>query len=449
MQSVLHAAAMIPASIPSPSWSGFDIPLPWGALRIHAYALCILAGIIAGLWLTSVRWARRGAPEGSVWDIAIWAIPFGIIGGRLYHVFSSPDAYFGPGFDGTGDLSLIPQIQRGGLGIWGAVVLGAVGAWIGCRRAGVKLSAFLDAAAPGLLLAQAIGRWGNYFNQELFGGPTTLPWGLQIDPNSPNFPAGMPADTLFHPTFLYESLWNLAGVLILLALDRRFSFRRGRLFCLYAMYYTLGRVWIEAMRIDDAEQISLFGITTRLNVWTSIFVFAGALLAFIILGLRKRSEPDTVFLAGREPAETKAVDETAEPKAEESAEPKPAEPKPAEPKPAEPKAAEKTAEPKAAEPKTGTETAAVGPDEAAATDAEKGERATVPADAAAIRHLDTAVSDSESRDNVRNNQSGPVPASSDAGKDSTGGTMPATGVPAAGVFGRQGTGTAPEAEGTK
>ena len=416
MQSVLHAAAMIPASIPSPSWSGFDIPLPWGALRIHAYALCILAGIIAGLWLTSVRWARRGAPEGSVWDIAIWAIPFGIIGGRLYHVFSSPDAYFGPGFDGTGDLSLIPQIQRGGLGIWGAVVLGALGAWIGCRRAGVKLSAFLDAAAPGLLLAQAIGRWGNYFNQELFGGPTTLPWGLQIDPNSPNFPAGMPADTLFHPTFLYESLWNLAGVLILLALDRRFSFRRGRLFCLYAMYYTLGRVWIEAMRIDDAEQISLFGITTRLNVWTSIFVFAGALVVFIILGLRKRSEPDTPFLAGREPAEVKT---------------------------AEAEAAEK-----AAEPKTGT-------DADHTTDATEGERATVPADTATVRHSDEAVSDSESRDNLRNNQSGPGPArasaaaDADAGRDSTGGTVPATGAPAAGVSGRQGTGTAPEAEGTK
>src|SRR6476661_8511515 len=308
MQSVLHAAAMVPASIPSPDWSGFDIPLPWGSLRIHAYALCILAGIIAGLWLTSVRWARRGAPEGSVWDIAIWAIPFGIIGGRLYHVVSSPDAYFGPGFDGTGDLSLIPQIQRGGLGIWGAVVLGAVGAWIGCRRAGVKLSAFVDAAAPGLLLAQAIGRWGNYFNQELFGGPTTLPWGLQIDADNPNFPAGMPADTLFHPTFLYESLWNLAGVLILLALDRKFHFRRGRLFCLYAMYYTLGRVWIEAMRIDDAEQITLFGLTTRLNVWTSIIVFAGALLAFILLGLRKRSEPVTPYLPGRAPAETQPVE---------------------------------------------------------------------------------------------------------------------------------------------
>ncbi|MCP9000289.1 prolipoprotein diacylglyceryl transferase [Pseudarthrobacter sp. RMG13] len=312
MQILLQAAALLPASIPSPDWSGFDIPLPWGTLRIHAYALCILAGIIVGLWLTSVRWARRGAPEGSVWDIVIWAIPFGIIGGRLYHVVSSPDAYFGPGFDGTGDLWLIPQIQRGGLGIWGAVVLGVLGAWIGCRRSGVKLTAFLDAAAPGLLLAQAVGRWGNYFNQELFGGPTTLPWGLQIDADNPNFPAGMPVDTLFHPTFLYESLWNIAGVLILLALDRRFHFRRARLFWLYAMYYTLGRVWIEAMRIDDAEQINLFGITTRLNVWTSIFVFVAALIVFVVLGLKGRPEPDTPFLAGREPAAVEDVDAAGE-----------------------------------------------------------------------------------------------------------------------------------------
>ncbi|MET3162591.1 UNVERIFIED_ORG: prolipoprotein diacylglyceryl transferase [Arthrobacter sp. UYEF10] len=314
MQILLQAAALVPASIPSPDWSGFDIPLPWGTLRIHAYALCILAGIIAGLWLTSVRWARRGAPEGTVWDIVIWAIPFGIIGGRLYHVVSSPDAYFGPGFDGTGDLWLIPQIQRGGLGIWGAVVLGVLGAWIGCRRTGVKLTAFLDAAAPGLLLAQAIGRWGNYFNQELFGGPTTLPWGLQIDADNANFPAGMPADTLFHPTFLYESLWNVAGVLILLALDRRFDFRRARLFWLYAMYYTLGRVWIEAMRIDDAEQINLFGITTRLNVWTSIFVFVAALIVFVLVGLKGRPEPDTPFLAGRAPAADDVIDGAGEEK---------------------------------------------------------------------------------------------------------------------------------------
>jgi phosphatidylglycerol---prolipoprotein diacylglyceryl transferase len=395
MQTVLHAAAMVPASIPSPDWSGFDIPLPWGSLRIHAYALCILAGIVVGLWLTSVRWNKRGTPEGSLWDIAIWAIPFGIIGGRLYHVFSSPDAYFGPGFDGTGDLSLIPQIQRGGLGIWGAVLLGAVGAWIGCRRAGVKLTAFLDAAAPGLLLAQAVGRWGNYFNQELFGGPTTLPWGLQIDADNPNFPAGMPADTLFHPTFLYESLWNIAGVVILLALDRKFNFRRGRLFWLYAMYYTLGRVWIEAMRIDDAEQINLFGITTRLNVWTSIIVFLTALIVFVALGLRKRDEPDSPYLAGHIPA-----------------------------------------------------------DQAGDTEAGNGddaELAGVPAHGKTIRHSDKSVSDSGSRDNLPDNQSGPghTSAPTEAVTDSSVGIKPAKGSPAEGNPGHQDSGTAPDTDGTK
>lgn len=291
MRTAVDSAMMIPASIPSPDWSGFSI----GPLTIHAYALCILAGIAAALWLTSVRWARRGAPEGSVWDIAIWAIPFGIIGGRLYHVFSSPDAYFGP----HGNLWLIPQIWLGGLGIWGAVALGAVGAWIGCRQAGVKLTAFVDVAVPGVLLAQAMGRWGNYFNQELFGGPTTLPWGLQIDPTSPNFPAGYPADTLFHPTFLYESLWDLAGVAVLLLLDRKFKLRRSRLFWLYAMTYTLGRVWIEAMRIDNAEHI----LGLRLNVWTSILVFAVSLAIFLVLTFTRRTalEVDTVYLPGREP----------------------------------------------------------------------------------------------------------------------------------------------------
>ncbi len=299
-----QALSVLPASIPSPTWSGFEIPLPWGQLSIRAYALCILLGIIAALWLTSVRWKKRGAPEGSLWDIAIWAIPFGIVGGRLYHVFSSPEAYFGPGFNGTGDLSKIFRIWEGGLGIWGAVLLGVVGAWIGCRRAGVKITALIDAAAPGLLLAQAIGRWGNYFNQELFGAPTTLPWGLQVDPNNPNFPTGYAADTLFQPTFLYESLWNLVGVLILLLIDRRFQLRRGRLFWLYAMYYTLGRVWIEALRIDTAEQITFFGITTRLNVWTSILVFLVALVVFLVLSFtgRKDGSEDSVLLPGRVPA---------------------------------------------------------------------------------------------------------------------------------------------------
>lgn len=307
----MHTAVHAPASIPSPDWNSFDI----GPLTIHAYALCILAGIAAALWLTSVRWKRRSGPEDAIWDIAIWAVPFGIIGGRLYHVFSSPDAYFGP----NGNLWLIPQIWLGGLGIWGAVLLGAVGAWIGCRRSGVKLSAFIDAAAPGLLLAQAIGRWGNWFNQELYGGPTTLPWGLEIDSGNPALPPGLPADTLFHPTFLYESLWNLAGVALLLLLDRHFKFRHGRLFWLYAAYYTLGRVWIEALRIDDAELI--FGV--RLNVWTSILVFLVSVAFFIGLGLKWRNtgEPRSVYLPGREPADEEPVpDDEDRPSVDEPAE---------------------------------------------------------------------------------------------------------------------------------
>ncbi|MCU1572452.1 MAG: prolipoprotein diacylglyceryl transferase [Micrococcaceae bacterium] len=308
MIAALPTLAALPASIPAPTWSGFGV----GPLFIHAYALCILAGIIAATLLTNVRWNRRGAPEGSIWDIAIWAIPFGIIGGRLYHVVSSPDLYFGPGFDGTGDLSLIPQIWRGGLGIWGAIVLGVVGAWIGCRRAGVKLPAFLDAAAPGVLLAQALGRWGNYFNQELFGGPTTQPWGLEVDPTNANFPAGYPAGTLFHPTFLYESLWNLVGVAILLLLDRRFSLRRGRLFWLYAMYYTLGRVWIELLRIDDAEQITLFGITTRLNVWTSILVFVVATIIFLVLTFSRSTDRSDSVLRQPEDEEATATNQEVE-----------------------------------------------------------------------------------------------------------------------------------------
>ncbi|HET8879058.1 MAG TPA: prolipoprotein diacylglyceryl transferase family protein, partial [Arthrobacter sp.] len=326
--------------------------------------------------------------------------------------------------------SLIPQIQRGGLGIWGAVVLGAVGAWIGCRRAGVKLSAFVDAAAPGLLLAQAIGRWGNYFNQELFGGPTTLPWGLQVDANSPNFPAGMPADTLFHPTFLYESLWNLVGVGILLLLDRRFSFRRSRLFWLYAIYYTLGRVWIEAMRIDDAEQISLFGITTRLNVWTSLIVLVAALLAFILLGLRKGTQQDSPYLRGREPAVVEGVDTadedgTARGESSEAAD--------GEAGDASDEATDKT-----------TDEATTGDAGDRAHDAEK---ATVPA----VRHSDSAVSDSESRDNLRENQSGPDRASAPAvaAGESSGGGDSAAGQPAAGRTGRRAAGTAPETDAIK
>ena len=287
---------LVPAAIPSPSAEFISFSL--GPLTIRAYALCILAGIALGLWLTSARWRKRGLPAEAVLDIAIWAIPFGIIGGRLYHVISSPDAYFGP----DGDLALIPQVWRGGLGIWGAVALGAVGAWIGCRRAGIKLSTFADAAAPGLLLAQAVGRWGNWFNQELFGGPTDLPWGLEIDADNANFPADQLPGTLFHPTFLYESLWNLAGVALLLLLDRRFRLRGGRLFWLYAAYYTAGRLWIELLRIDDAEMITLFGVTQRLNVFTSLLLFLASVTAFIILSARGRGgKQGSLYLPGHGP----------------------------------------------------------------------------------------------------------------------------------------------------
>ncbi len=285
------------ASIPSPpaEWASFGL----GPVTIHAYALCILAGIILALLLTQKRFVSFGGNADAVWDIAIWAIPFGIIGGRLYHVVSSPDAYFGP----EGDLARIPQIWQGGLGIWGAVALGAVGAWIGARRAGVRLSAFADAAAPGLLLAQAVGRLGNWFNQELFGGPTTLPWGLEIDADNANFPLDQEPGTLFHPTFLYELLWNLAGVALLLLLARRFRLRGGRMFWMYAAYYTLGRVWIEALRIDDAEMVTLFGFTQRLNVWTSIAVFVVALAILVLLAVRRGPvDAPSVYLPGREPA---------------------------------------------------------------------------------------------------------------------------------------------------
>ncbi len=292
-------ALTVAASIPSPpsEWASFAL----GPLTIHAYALCILAGIILALILTQKRFVSFGGHADAVWDIAIWAIPFGIIGGRLYHVVSSPDAYFGP----EGDLARIPQIWLGGLGIWGAIALGAVGAWIGARRAGVKLSAFADAAAPGVLLAQAVGRLGNWFNQELFGAPTTLPWGLEIDADNVNFPPDQAPGTLFHPTFLYELLWNLAGVALLLLLARRFRLRGGRMFWLYAAYYTLGRVWIEALRIDDAEMVTLFGVTQRLNVWTSIAVFLVSLAVLIYLSVRRGPVDDpSVYLPGREPKGT-------------------------------------------------------------------------------------------------------------------------------------------------
>jgi prolipoprotein diacylglyceryl transferase len=218
--------------------------------------------------LTGRRWAARGGDRDVIADIAVWAVPFGLLGGRLYHVITDPELYFAAGKQPIRAL----YIWEGGLGIPGAVMLGAVGAWLGCRRRGIKLADFADALAPGLVLAQAIGRWGNYFNQELFGGPTTLPWALRID--AAHRPDDSPGVALYHPTFLYESLWDLGVMALLLVLDRRYQLRRGRLFACYVLAYTAGRAWIEALRIDHANHF----LGLRLNDWVSAILFAGAVV---------------------------------------------------------------------------------------------------------------------------------------------------------------------------
>jgi len=300
MTLATQLALAVPASIPSPpaEFSKFSI----GPLTIHAYALCILLGILIALWLTNKRMQARGGNSDMLWDIAIWAIPFGIIGGRLYHVLiTDPMYYFGLGGQAA-HWAEIPQLWLGGLGIMGAVSLGALGAWIGCRRTGVRLSAFADAAVPGLLIAQGVGRWGNWFNQELFGSPTTLPWGLEIDPNSYNFPAGLPADTLFHPTFLYESLWNVLGALVLIALDRKFKLRRGALFCCYMIWYGIGRTFTESLRLDPAEIIHIGPLGLRVHQWLAIgLVIAGAIALALVLKKFRPQQVDTFFLPGRKP----------------------------------------------------------------------------------------------------------------------------------------------------
>ena len=263
---------MLLASIPSPETGVWNL----GPIPIRAYAFLIIIGIVVAVWLGNKRYVARGGTPGVILDIAIWAVPFGIIGGRIYHVLSDWQLYFGPG--GSGLAGAI-RIWDGGLGIWGAVFFGAIGAWIGARRVGVALPPVGDAIAPGIALAQAIGRWGNYFNQELFGAPTELPWGLEIALDKR--PSGFEEYVTFHPTFLYESLWLVGVALVVIWADRRFTMGHGRAFALYVLLYTVGRLWIEALRIDSANEI----LGLRLNIWTSILVGLGA-LAYIIISAR-------------------------------------------------------------------------------------------------------------------------------------------------------------------
>ena len=281
------------AYIPSPSQGVWHL----GPIPLRAYALFIIVGIVAALVLGDRRWEARGGQRGVIYDIALWAVPFGLVGGRLYHVMTDWRTYFGD--DGAGVAGAL-RIWDGGLGIWGAVALGGVGAWIGCRQHGIPLPAFGDAIAPGIVLAQAIGRLGNYFNQELYGRPTTLPWGLEIferrDVNgaldSLNGVSTGQLVEVVHPTFLYELLWNVLIFAALIWIDKRFKIGHGRLFAMYVAGYCLGRFWVELMRSDVATHIA--GI--RVNSFTSTFVFIGAVV-YIMVAPKGREDPAS--LAGK------------------------------------------------------------------------------------------------------------------------------------------------------
>ncbi|MBO2449771.1 prolipoprotein diacylglyceryl transferase [Actinomadura barringtoniae] len=326
------------ASIPSPSQGVWHL----GPLPIRAYALMIIIGIVVAVWVGERRWAARGGTPGVVIDVAVWAVPFGLVGGRLYHVITDYQRYFGDGKDPVNAL----KIWEGGLGIWGAVILGAVGAIIGCRRRGISVLALGDAIAPGIALAQAIGRWGNWWNQELYGRPLHTFWALKIDyGNRPKLPDGSVdpkyADVAtYHPTFLYESLWCVGVAILVIWADRRFKLTHGRSFALYVAAYTVGRFWVEALRIDDAHHF----LGLRLNDWTSIIVFLGAV--GYLYWARNQTGPENVVVGGTEAPATEPGQPAAETDEPKDAEPVVADAADAEPEPEdeEPAKAEPVAE---------------------------------------------------------------------------------------------------------
>jgi prolipoprotein diacylglyceryl transferase len=268
-------AADVRADLPSPSQGVWHL----GPVPVRAYALCILAGIVLAVLIADRRVIARGGPPGGALDVAAWAVPFGIVGARLYHVITSPQAYFGAGGSPLDAL----KIWQGGLGIWGAVAAGALGAWFGCRRAGVRYSVFADAAAPGVAVAQAAGRFGNWFNNEIYGRRTDLPWGLQVHEwdsaagravrDASGSPVLLPGT--YHPTFLYEALWCLLVALVVVLADRRLRLDHGRAFALYAFLYTLGRFYVETLRIDPANLV----LGHRVNEWVA------GLVALLAVGL--------------------------------------------------------------------------------------------------------------------------------------------------------------------
>ena len=308
---VASTAATYLADIPSPTKARYNL----GPIPIRMYAMCILAGILVAVWLGDKRWRSRGGKPQEVVDIAIWAVPFGLVGGRLYHVITTSGPYFGT----DGDWVKAFYVWEGGLGIWGAIALGALGAYIGCRRRGASLRTFADAVAPGIVLAQALGRWGNWFNNELYGKHTGLPWGLKVHvmdsatqkaiigpDGKPELVAGGP----FHPTFLYESIWCVGVAVLCIWADRRFKLGYGRVFALYVAAYTVGRFWIESLRTDEAHHF----LGMRLNDWTAIIVFLGAVAYFLWSRKRLPGREASPYLAdgGVPPAEGAETTETIE-----------------------------------------------------------------------------------------------------------------------------------------
>jgi prolipoprotein diacylglyceryl transferase len=251
------------AYLPSPDTGVWYV----GPVPVRAYALFILLGVVVAVVIGDRRWRARGGSKGAVADLATISVPFGILGARLYHVVTSPERYLDEPIAAL-------YVWQGGLGIPGGIAGGTLAAYVICRRRGWSPGAMADACAPGVVVAQAIGRLGNYFNSELFGSPTTLPWGLLIDPGNPDAVAGAVA---YHPTFLYELLWNLGVAAFVVWADRRYRLGGGRVFALYVAAYAIGRAWIEALRIDEAQ--TLFGL--RLNDYVMAVLLAAA-LAFLV-----------------------------------------------------------------------------------------------------------------------------------------------------------------------
>lgn len=259
--------------IPSPSFNSFQL----GPLTIRIYALCLIAGIVAAWVLGSRRWQARGGTAESFETILLWAIPIGVVGARIYHVLTHLGDYFGPGATGHWW-----AIWEGGIAIYGAVGFGALTAWIVARRRKVAFAALADSLAPAIAIGQAIGRWGNWFNQELYGWPTTLPWALQIDPE--HRVPGYEQYATFHPTFLYESIWDLATAGLLLWADKRFQLGRGKVFALYIALYGFGRTFTESIRLDYSYDV--FG-PLRFNAAVAILICLVG-IALLIWLLRNR-----------------------------------------------------------------------------------------------------------------------------------------------------------------